>query len=175
MALRKGHGNGAGVPRIEVLPPDELPEPKPDLSPPLARNEDGTVADSNTAKALGRRGGLAKAGKIRLLQSLGLVELAEDAKFKPYQKAAEGFIKLHLSATAPCVGGNVGPGPASIVCTAGWQLAASRYLFDRAAQTGDPKLFHRASMLGNDSRQNLLAAYELARREGDTRKDNENP
>lgn len=25
MALRTGHGNGAGVPRVEVLPVDELP------------------------------------------------------------------------------------------------------------------------------------------------------
>ncbi len=25
MALRNGHGNGAGQPRVEVLPPDELP------------------------------------------------------------------------------------------------------------------------------------------------------
>jgi hypothetical protein len=29
MALRNGHGTGAGVPRIEVLPPDELPQPVP--------------------------------------------------------------------------------------------------------------------------------------------------
>ncbi len=29
MTLRKGHGNGAGVPRIEVLPADELPSPNP--------------------------------------------------------------------------------------------------------------------------------------------------
>jgi hypothetical protein len=25
MALRSGHGNGAGVPRVEVVPADELP------------------------------------------------------------------------------------------------------------------------------------------------------
>ena len=26
MALRTGHGNGAGMPRVEVLPVDELPQ-----------------------------------------------------------------------------------------------------------------------------------------------------
>jgi hypothetical protein len=26
MALRSGHGNGAGSPHVEVLPPDELPQ-----------------------------------------------------------------------------------------------------------------------------------------------------
>jgi hypothetical protein len=54
------------------------------------------------------------------------------------------------------------------------QLAASRFVFDLAAVAGDPSLFHRASTLGNDSRQNLLAAYELAIREAKSRDENKN-
>ena len=52
MALRAGHGAGGGQPRIEVLPPDELPapvpspelgsapveQPKPASSPPVHAN-----------------------------------------------------------------------------------------------------------------------------------------
>jgi hypothetical protein len=30
MALRAGHGNGAGSPRVEVLPADELPVGTPE-------------------------------------------------------------------------------------------------------------------------------------------------
>jgi hypothetical protein len=29
MALRAGHGNGAGKPRVEMLPPGEQPKPVP--------------------------------------------------------------------------------------------------------------------------------------------------
>lgn len=158
------------MPRIEVLPPDELPEPLPNQAAPLARTETGQIADSATAKALGARGGQAKAARIKLLSGLGLQTLAENSNFKPYERAGQDFIKAHLLNLAGCVGGSVGPGPASIVCTAGMQLAASRFVFDLAAAAGDPGLFHRASTLGNDSRQNLLAAYELARREGESRK-----
>ena len=35
MALRSGHGNGAGVPRGEVLPPYELPAPASAATAPL--------------------------------------------------------------------------------------------------------------------------------------------
>ena len=53
------------------------------------------------------------------------------------------------------------------------QLAASRYLFDQGARTGDPSLLKTASQLANDSRQNLLAAYELAQREAQARGEDE--
>jgi hypothetical protein len=59
MVLRSGHGNGAGSPRIEVLPVDELP---PGVqAPPLAsagdeRRPDGTFAPgARTAQSAGGR------------------------------------------------------------------------------------------------------------------------
>lgn len=171
MALRKGHGKGAGVPRIEVLPPDELPDPLPAVADPLARRDDGTIADSLTARALGARGGLAKASKRQLLQGLGLAELAEADPFKRYWNYGEDFVKAHLIELARVCGGFVGPGPGSIVGTAGVQLAASRFYSDQGAKTGNPKMHEIASKLGDSSRQNLMAAYELARREGESRKD----
>ena len=60
MALRSGHGSGAGVPRIEVAPADELPQPVA-VAPaepvaPLMFRPDGRIADSATARTLGRQG-----------------------------------------------------------------------------------------------------------------------
>jgi hypothetical protein len=169
MPLRTGHGNGAGSPRIEVLPPDELPAPVPGSPEPVARRTDGTVADSASAKALGRRGGLARAEKGRMLCALGLAELGADSDFAPYRRHGDAFVQGHLEVLALQSGGTVGPGPASIVCSAGVQLAASRFLSDRGMRDGDAKLLSQASSLANDSRQNLLAAYELANREAKAR------
>jgi len=63
----------------------------------------------------------------------------------------------------------VGPAPASIISTAAMQLGASRWAYDRGAETGDASLLAQASRLANDSRQNLLAAHELAAREAKAR------
>lgn len=170
MALRSGHGTGAGVPRIEVLPPDELPAPIADAPAPLRRHPNGQINGSETAKALGALGGKAKAARTRLLSALGLTELASDAAFAQYRSAGEAFVTEHLTELAKQGDGVVGPGPSSIVSSAGLQLAASRFVSDKAAAEGNAKLFHLASTLANDSRQNLLAAYELQQREATARK-----
>ena len=49
------------------------------------------------------------------------------------------------------------------------QLAASHYLFAKAAETGDAALFGQASKLADAHRQNLLAAHELCAREAKQR------
>lgn len=166
MTLRAGHGTGAGEPRIEVLPPDELPDPVAAEADPVARRQNGTLADSAAAKRLGARGGAAKAAKARLVSALGLSELASDADFRPYRDAGDAWVREHLMSLAKQAGGEtVGPGPSSIVATAGVQLAASRFFSDKAMATGDVALFQTASALGNAHRQNVLAAYELAVRE----------
>lgn len=158
MALRTGHGNGAGVPRVEVRAPDELPAPVP---APLAvaggqgqRRADGT-ADQEFAKLLGRLGGLAKS-----------------SGFAPYRQLAADFTAQHTVALAAMAGGQVGPAPSSMVASAGLQLGASRWAFDRGAKRRDPALLKLGSTLANDSRQNLLAAYELAVREAKARDSN---
>lgn len=167
MTLRNGHGNGAGVPRIEVLPPDELPAgvaaPQPHLQalprPPYA-------AGSAEAREAGRRGGSKRAQTTALAASLGLAKTPPEAAWAPYRRAAENFAKLHVSTLATTVGGGTcGPGPSSMVQSAAWQLAASRYAFE---VSGDHAL---GSKLANDSRQNLLAAHELCAREAASRPD----
>jgi len=177
MTYRKGHGTGAGQPRIEVMPADELPAPIPGAPVPLARRSDGTMADSASARALGARGGRRSAARARLVSALGLAELADDCAFKPYRDAGDDFVREHLADLASQAGGTLGPGPSSIVASAGLQLAASRFLGDKGARSGDAALLGRASSLANDSRQNLLAAFELAVREAKARaiRDDEPP
>lgn len=175
MALRSGHGKGAGVPRVEVMPADELPDPVPPpvatTSPQRKGRQNGACWDSDTARELGRLGGLAKARRVRLIDSLGLKKIAENADFKPYRDAAEEFTTHHLAELAKQAGGSVGPAPSTMVASAALQLAASRWAFDRGAAENDPALIKLGSSLANDSRQNLLAAYELAVREARVRQD----
>ena len=173
MALRNGHGTGAGSPRIEVLPADELPAPVTTHPAPasvaLRFRQDGKIANRATASEMGRRGGEAKARRVRLIDSLGLSSLVEGTSFGPYRAAAEEFVKHHLGCLATQAGGEVGPAPSTMVASAGLQLAASRWAFDRGAEASDPTLIKLGSSLANDSRQNLLAAYELAVREAGAR------
>lgn len=165
MALRSGHGRGAGVPRIEVLPVDELPAGLAVVKPyEQALPRPPYAAGSAEAREAGRRGGKRKAGTTALASGIGLAKAFSDPTFAPYRRAAEHFAKLHVRRLADSVGGGeCGPAPSSIIWSAGLQLAASRWAFEAA---GDPAL---GSRLANDSRQNLLAAHELAAREGEAR------
>lgn len=175
MTLRTGHGNGAGAPRVEVLPVDELPAGLAAPSGPsepvraaalsaVKRTSGGTVADAESARNLGRLGGLAKAEKVRklaLLETLGLQSLPDE--LAPYVVAAEEFATAEVERLARTVGGGIcGAAPASLVQSAALQLAASRAAFAAGDAT-------QGSRLANDSRQNLLAAHELAAREAKAR------
>lgn len=170
MTLRTGHGNGRGVPRVEVLPVDELPAGVPDRAreeSPNDRDCRGLFARGNS---LARAGGAARAGKTRLADRMGLSSLSDDAAFAPYKRAATSFRRAQCSALAANVGGGFcGPAPSSLVASAALQLAWSRFLSDQAAELGDPELALKASRLAEASRQSLLAAHELCAREASAR------
>jgi hypothetical protein len=164
MALRNGHGKGSGVPRIEVLPADELPAGVP----AEARDESPTDRDEHGLFARGNRlaseGGRARAGHTRLARRLRLGETFADPRFEPYARAARGFRRAHVVALARSVGaGHCGPAPSSIIASAALQLAGSRFAFE---VLGDMAL---GSRLADASRQNLLAAHELCAREAAAR------
>ena len=165
MTQRTGHGNGAGAPRIEVLPVDELPAGVPAparAASPADRGEAGRFARGN---ALAAEGGRARGGQPRLARRLGLGGAPEDPRFEPYMRAARGFRKHHVTNLARTVGGgHCGAAPSSIIASAALQLAGSRFAFE---VLGDMKL---GSQLANDARQNLLAAHELCAREAKARK-----
>jgi hypothetical protein len=170
MALRSGHGNGAGQPRIEVLPVDELPAGLPASAgsdSPTDRGQGGRFAPGNK---IASAGGHARAGKTRLADRLGLATLPAGNAFAPYRASAVTFRRAQCATLAATVGGGVcGAAPSSLIATAALQLAWSRFLSDRAALTGDPSLAMTASRLGDASRQSLLAAHELCAREGQAR------
>lgn len=172
MALRSGHGNGAGSPRVEVLPVDELPAGVPAPARPAPeRDPSGRLRAGPGTSELARAGGRAAHQARQLGQLLGLWEPPGGHTFTPYARLAREFRDDHMAKLAESVGGGVvGPGPASIVSSAAMQMAASRFAYDRAAETGDLEGFAAASRLADSSRQNLLAAHELCAREAEARR-----
>lgn len=171
MALRSGHGNGAGMPRVEVLPMDELPAGVPGAARPAAdRDGSGRFTPGPGTAALARAGARAAHETRQLAQLLGLWTPPEDHAYAPYTRLAREWRDAHMAQLSATVGGGeVGPGPASIVSSAAIQLAASRWLADRGAELGSAKMLGDASRLADASRQNLLAAHELCAREAQAR------
>jgi hypothetical protein len=167
MVLRTGHGNGAGVPRIEVLPPDELPVGSPaPTRPDASRDDAGRFRAGPGTSELARSGAHAAHQARQLGQLLGLWSPPDGHAYAPYTRLAREWRDGHMTTLAATVGGGeVGPGPASIVSTAALQMAASRWLFDRGAELGTARMLGEASRLGDSSRQSLLAAHELCARE----------
>jgi len=155
---------GAG-PRIETRPFDEIPAPVPaveaDVSG-LARRQNGTSADSESAKKLGSLGGRAKATKVRFARSMGLLGYLENPDFEPFRKEAEAFRRFHCAELAKKAGGVCDSGPSSIVASAALALAASRFLYAKAARTGETDLFVSAARLADSSKQALAMAREMA-------------
>jgi hypothetical protein len=173
MTLRSGHGTGAGVPRIEVLPVDELPLGVPSVSEPAKPTDFDASGKFAPGNSLARRGGQAKAGKTRLAHRLGLRSLPEDNAFATYKASATSFRRAQCAELAANVGGgHCGPAPSSFVASAALQLAWSRYYSDVAALKADPELAMLASRLADASRQNLLAAHELCAKEAKARDGN---
>jgi hypothetical protein len=186
--LRSSHGKGASTAlvRVEVPPIDELsagapagpamPSPVPPAGKPKrSRQGDGKGAAGrlrgrpDLAREAGRKGALATNARrrdLRVLESLGLRHAVPEGAVLalwPYLDDAERFAKAEVERLAQSVGGGVvPPNVASIVQTAALQLAGSRM----AIAQGKVEI---ASRLGNDSRQNLLAAHELCAREAKAR------
>lgn len=172
MTLRTAHGRGsAALVRIETVPVDELPDGVQVVEEAEAgweRRADGTFARG--ARTQQRRGGLALAQRTTLSSKLGLTALVADSAFAPYQRAARSFIRSQTRVLARNIGGGqLGPASASMVASAGLQLAASRWLFDQGGVDGDPVLLVQAARLADQSRQSLLTAHELAAREAAAR------
>lgn len=66
--------------------------------------------------------------------------------------------------------GYVSSGVSSMLSTAALSLAASRYLYEKSAESGNLALLIPASKLSTDARQSELAAWELCAREAKARK-----
>lgn len=106
-------------------------------------------------------------GNKHKLATLGIspevIEKA-DPRLQRSLKNADSYRK-HRSREYMVSHGYVSAGASSLLATSALALAASRWLYEEFALTGNTDLLHLASKLSNDSRQNELAAWELAHRE----------
>lgn len=197
MALRSGHGTGAGQPRIEVLPPDEQPvgvqaPPAGGTSPEQHAN--GTLKKG--AKRIPSMGGKARAKKAqteakiaRFAAKLAIGQFGDpNAQFKPFLEQWERWTKQKCIELARDVGGGrCSAGVAAIVRNAGWSLAWAAYInelcacpfhWEKTIYEGRPKsdrpqlnlmLITAAARLSTEARQALLCAHELCARESQAR------
>lgn len=160
MTLRRGHGRGAGVPRVEVLPPAELPPASPQIAGRAERDALGRFVAGNT---------VARSQRVRP-GPRGLVGVETSApEFRPFARWGARYAGHRRRELAQAHGGTISAGVGAIVESAALAMAASRYLDHRARQSGDAELFRQAAQLGQTARQHELAAWELAAREGAAR------
>lgn len=163
MTLRRKEGRL--VPQVVPIAdqPAGLPAPP---RPPVDRDEAGRFRPGAGTQAMARKGAQARSEAQQLAKLLSLRDVDENHPYAPYARLAREFRDDHLTQLAATVGGGtVGPGPASIVSSAALQLAASRYLSDLGAQTGDVEMLLSASRLADASRANVVSASDLCARE----------
>lgn len=166
MGLRKGHGTGAGVPRIEVLPPDELPPASPAHAEPPQRSADGRFLPGN-------RVGQAQRCRPSVRGAAGLDRAAPE--YRTFQRWGQRYAAHRRRELAQLHGGHVSAGVGAIVESAALAMAAARYLQERASRECSADLFRQASQLAATARQHELAAWELAAREAQSRPQEERP
>jgi hypothetical protein len=162
MALRTGHGTGAGSPRIEMLPADELPFAPAGAAVPLegGRDRSGRIRTTAAARAMAqlpRRGAFLPR------------KLACDARFEPHNRRRLEWLKARHAELAASTGA-VSHGVGAMLAAAAWLHAGGEFAAELAAETGDVELFKASATLTSTARQHDLAAWELAVREGQARK-----
>lgn len=192
MTVRRSQGKA----RPQVARATELPRAvaAPQAAPtrPVERSADGKIATQEAARELGKRGGRARAERDartwgRTLGLGGLLTALEaDAHLKPFVDESQRWLRARVAEVASNVGGGVASaGVVSILTTSAWQRCFSSALFEIAATAAfawvrgaageTPKIDPRtdlvmvASKLGDASRQNLLAAFEIAAKEAAAR------
>lgn len=161
MSLRKGHGTGAGVPRVEVLPPDELPPVQAAEADPLTTGRDaaGKVRSSAAAKALA-----SLPRRSRILPR----RLACDPRFEPHNARRLEWQRKRMAELQAAHGG-VSHGVGAMLNSAAWLYAGAEFAAELGAETGDLELFKLAATLSATARQHELAAWELSAREASAR------
>lgn len=146
---------------VRVQDADEMKRP----------NADDITSRVEEAAKVGRPfrvGNRAGAGRRPKLARLGLsssIADVTDPKYKSCLRLAEAYRKRRVSEYKK-THGYVSVGAMSLIASASLQLSASRYLMEMAFGNGDLDGIRKASNLANDARQNELAAWELASREG---------
>lgn len=161
MTLRKGHGTGAGMPRVEVLPPDEQPFTPADVAAPLVTRDDrGRVVSSAAARAMAQ---MPRAG-VFLPRDITVAP-----GFEVHNRRRRRWLRKRRQELHEVTGG-VSHGVGAMLASAAWLYAGGEFAAERAAETGNVDLFRTAATLTSTARQHDLAAWELAVREADARR-----
>jgi len=148
------------MPRIEILPPDELPAATPAIAAHAGRDALGRFTKGNSE---------ARSQRVRP-GPRGLVGVDTCAPgFRPFARWGQRYAGHRRRELAQAHGGSISAGVGAIVESAALAMAASRFLDHQARQSGDPDLFKQAAQLGQTARQHELAAWELAAREAKAR------
>jgi hypothetical protein len=177
MALRRAHGRArdlGAVVVVEGAPVDELPvgvpAPTPAPLPEPLRETTGQLLPSPGTTAMAAAGGRAAAEAARFRRLLGLRDFDDAHPYAGYVRLAREHRDEHSAVIAATVGGGqLSPGVSSIIASASLALAASRYMYDLGAETGDARLLGQAATMADRSRTALLTAHELAAREAQAR------
>ncbi len=160
MTLRKGHGRGAGTPRVEVLPPDEQPfAPAGAAAPQIERDDGGRVRDSEAARRMAR---------MPRRSAFLPREIAAHPKFAEHDRRRREWLRRRRDELHASTGG-VSHGVGAMLSSAAWLYAGGECAAELAAETMDLDLFKVAATLTSTARQHDLAAWELAVREAKAR------
>ncbi len=109
-----------------------------------------------------------KKGRKTKLAAFGLspsIIKSGDPEYAACLDQANKYRKIRMKELAQ-LHGHVSAGAGALLASASLALAASRFLYQNAAQDGDAATLKQASQLADSARQSELAAYELASREG---------
>jgi hypothetical protein len=159
--LRTAHGNGAdALLRVETPPLDEIPNANRTAQGLAVRAARGRPFEPGNAAAKGRKPKLARAG-VDAPQA--------DPEWSRYETQGRRYTQRRCRELAVQHGGTLGAGPSAMLASAGLALAASRWLYARAAVDGDADLFKKAASLADSARQQELTAVALAEREAAAR------
>lgn len=138
--------NGGGVivetPRPDELLPAEVPHPRPWTKLPRNRKT-----------------------KIALMGVSKLILDNADPRYKRALLNASSYRKVRTKELA-VMHGCVSSGASALLASASLALAASRFLYEKVAETGDISLLKQAAQLADSARQSELAAWEMSAREG---------
>lgn len=169
--LRPAHGaaaeRGLPGPRVEVSSAAHLPDPVPAKGRSLGGRKRTTfVPGSSAAAAAGLASAMSKKA-TRTALSLSIVSpgINDSPAFAAYRRKAASLRRAYCRELATLAGGMCGAGPSAMAAAGAAEYAASRFVFDQAAQTLSRDDFALASKLAAAARQHFLAAYELAVRQ----------
>lgn len=166
MAIRRNE-RPDGTTTVCVPPLAELP---PVVPAPVGRSQDGRIVDPETAREIGRKGGVAKAMGRRLFKELGAVPAKTHPDFEPFWALAQRWFEQEMTELANRSGGYVGPSATAVMRKAAEAFAWSEYANSKAIEEANYIIYDRSAKYAEVMRQHLLAADTLATRQAAARK-----